>query len=337
MKTTSLIILIGGMLLFPLMTSGPAQEVSVGVSIHATADFEAPLAPLGGWVEVGSYGRCWHPRGLAADWRPYCGGQWTWTDCGWYWETDEPWGWACYHYGSWYQDPVIGWVWVPGVEWAPAWVVWRSGGGYIGWAPCAPRGVVVVPGFFAFVEVGHFHDPIRRTALTFNSAAIIGHTTEINNVRRESRSIGGREQRVVINEGPGVAPIERATGKHFEAAPIQEVARRTRVPDNFRPTERRSEPSRTEPGRENRGNGRAGEAAPSLENRGGQAPHEATPPESHREESRPAERATPPERVVPPASTTPAKPQPTEPPRDRGGDRGSGGGGRGGDDKDRGR
>jgi len=33
--------------------------------------------------------------------------------------SDEPWGWACYHYGTWVDDPAVGWVWVPGVEWAP--------------------------------------------------------------------------------------------------------------------------------------------------------------------------------------------------------------------------
>ena len=71
-------------------------EVSASVQIHARADFYAPLTPQGTWVEVGSYGRCWHPAHLAVEWRPYCYGHWVWTDCGWYWESDEPWAWACY-------------------------------------------------------------------------------------------------------------------------------------------------------------------------------------------------------------------------------------------------
>src|SRR5205814_6988424 len=116
--------------------------------------FEAPLAAQGSWVEVQSYGRCWRPAGVAVEWCPYCHGQWVWTDCGWYWASDEPWGWACYHYGCWVYDPVYAWIWVPGTEWAPAWVSWRLGGGYIGWAPLPPRGFAVSLGApqFVFVE-----------------------------------------------------------------------------------------------------------------------------------------------------------------------------------------
>src|SRR6185436_20017344 len=100
-------------------------EVSTSVRISAVAQFHAPLTPHGSWIEVGSYGRCWRPSGIAVSWRPYCYGSWAWTDCGWYWESDEPWTWACYHYGSWVVDSHHGWVWVPGIEWAPAWVSWR--------------------------------------------------------------------------------------------------------------------------------------------------------------------------------------------------------------------
>src|SRR5262245_29316185 len=75
-------------------------EVSSTVTIHATADFYSPLSTHGAWVEVGPYGRCWHPSGVAVGWRPYCSGHWVWTDCGWYWGSDEPWAWACYHYGG---------------------------------------------------------------------------------------------------------------------------------------------------------------------------------------------------------------------------------------------
>jgi len=32
----------------------------------------------------------------------------------------------------------VGWVWVPGDEWAPAWVSWRKGNDFVGWAPLPP-------------------------------------------------------------------------------------------------------------------------------------------------------------------------------------------------------
>ena len=119
-------------------TFGPVT-VSAAVQINTVSDFHEPLAPHGSWVEVRSYGRCWRPAGIAVAWRPYSSGSWIWTDYGWYWESDEPWGWACYHYGNWYYDPGFGWVWVPGVQWSSAWVSWRTGGGYWGWAPLPPR------------------------------------------------------------------------------------------------------------------------------------------------------------------------------------------------------
>jgi hypothetical protein len=208
-------------------------EVSASVSIHAQADFYAPLSTHGAWIEVGSYGRCWRPAGVAVEWRPYCEGHWVWTDCGWYWASDEPWGWACYHYGSWVFDPVHAWIWVPGVEWGPAWVSWRVGGGYIGWAPLPPPHVTVAVAGpqFVFVETSRFHEPLRPSTVVVNSTTIINQTTVINNIKRETRTVGGAgPQKVVVNEGPGLDVVQKATGKQVKAVPIQEAARQTPAP-----------------------------------------------------------------------------------------------------------
>lgn len=215
-------------------------EVSASVTVRSTTDFDAPLATEGSWVQVRSYGRCWRPGGVVVGWRPYCAGEWVWTDCGWYWESDEPWAWACYHYGNWVWDPVYGWVWVPGVEWAPAWVCWREGGGYIGWAPLPPPGFsffVRAPApQFVFVETSRFVDPIRPGAVIVNNTTILNRTTVINNVRRETRNIGGTtSQRVIVNEGPGTALVQSATGRKLQALPIREAARRATPVSSFLP------------------------------------------------------------------------------------------------------
>ena len=243
-------------------TGVPARadlEVSAGIQIHATADFYTPLTPVGVWFDFGSHGRCWRPGRVAAEWRPYCEGYWEWTDCGWYWVSDEPWAWACYHYGTWIDDPTYGWVWVPGVEWAPAWVYWRTGEGHIGWAPCPPRGVNVSDGLFVFVAADRFRDPIRRSAVVVNDKSIISHTTLMAKAKYEDRKIdGGKSQRVVFNEGPGAAVVEKATGKKIESVRMPEVARRLPSPASRRPSEpavkempRREAPIRpTEPPRE---------------------------------------------------------------------------------------
>jgi hypothetical protein len=54
------------------------------------------------------------------------------------WVSDEPWADITYHYGRWVYDPEEGWLWIPGYVWAPAWVIWREGGDYLGWFPMPP-------------------------------------------------------------------------------------------------------------------------------------------------------------------------------------------------------
>jgi len=244
MKTSSSIpaILLAGGLCLGGFNASADLEVSAAVQIHAKADFYAPLAPQGAWIEFGSHGRCWRPAGVAVGWWPYCDGSWVWTDCGWYWASDEPWAWACYHYGTWINDPSLGWVWVPGIEWAPAWVYWRVGGGFIGWTPCAPRGVVVAPALFAFVATDHFHDRVRPSTVVFNDTRIIRQTRTTTEVKRENRVVdGGGPRRVIINEGPGVDLIQKATRTKINAVPIGEVVRRTPAPRGLTPTGRVNE------------------------------------------------------------------------------------------------
>jgi len=226
-------------------------EVSASVQIHAKTEFEAPLSTDGTWVEVGSYGRCWHPVGVAVGWRPYCTGEWVWTDCGWYWQTDEAWGWACYHYGYWVVDPAYGWVWVPGVEWAPAWVSWRVGGGYVGWAPLPPPGFFFAtrpkPEVFVFVSSGHFAEPVRPSAVVFKSEVIFNKTAEVGGVKRETRSgISTGSQHMMVNRGPKIEEVQKATGKTFRALPIQEAARRTVMTASYK--RGGNEPKATTPG-----------------------------------------------------------------------------------------
>ena len=134
---------------------GDAQGYDVSVDVNGSGGatfetFEAPLAPYGDWVMVSGYGRVWRPR-VAVGWRPYYYGRWEWTNEGWLWVSDEPYGWAVYHYGRWAHDPYYGWIWVPGYEWAPAWVSWRYSGDAVGWAPLAP-GLSVYVTTYPFVD-----------------------------------------------------------------------------------------------------------------------------------------------------------------------------------------
>jgi Family of unknown function (DUF6600) len=229
MKTRLIILAVGiaGGLSLGLFRASADLEVSAGVSIHSTAEFYRPLASLGTWVNVDPYGRCWHPTGVSVGWRPYCNGHWEWTDCGWYWASDEPWAWACYHYGSWVDDSKVGWCWVPGVEWAPAWVTWRIGGDYIGWAPCDPSGAAIAPSSFVFVESQHFGDLVRPDIVIVNNTLVFNKTTRSSAVRRENRKFDSRAQSVMVNEGPRLETVEKATGRKLSVMPVREANRQT--------------------------------------------------------------------------------------------------------------
>lgn len=101
------------------------------------------LAPYGRWLHVPGLGPVWVPhRAVVGEgFVPYAtGGEWLPTEQGWMFDARAwSWGWLPFHYGRWYRDRALGWAWRPGSVWAPAWVRWRVGGGYVGWAPTPPE------------------------------------------------------------------------------------------------------------------------------------------------------------------------------------------------------
>jgi hypothetical protein len=105
--------------------------------------FQTQLAPYGAWSDIPGYGPCWIPaaQSTVPDWRPYVNaGHWEYTEQGWYWHSDYPWGEYAFHYGRWMRDARYGWAWVPGYHWGPGWVCWRNAenAGFCGWAPLPP-------------------------------------------------------------------------------------------------------------------------------------------------------------------------------------------------------
>ncbi|HYY13738.1 MAG TPA: DUF6600 domain-containing protein [Chthoniobacterales bacterium] len=119
----------------------PAGEAFEPRPTGSYSVFYTKLEPFGVWRESSAYGFVWQPRAAmeSRSWRPYTNGRWVYTDAGWTWISDEPFGWATYHYGRWTRLRGIGWVWVPDTEWAPAWVSWRASNDYVGWAPLPPE------------------------------------------------------------------------------------------------------------------------------------------------------------------------------------------------------
>jgi len=130
---------------FSANVSGSSFAVSFGY-------FHDSLAPYGRWIAYEPYGWCWTPYQAHAGWRPYVDGYWAYTDYGWSWVSSEPYGWATYHYGRWVPDPRFGWVWVPDTVWAPSWVAWHEGPGWVGWAPLPPAAHWNASIGFSFVD-----------------------------------------------------------------------------------------------------------------------------------------------------------------------------------------
>ena len=204
------------------------------------APFYDSLAPYGTWVDVAGYGPCWQPTVVIVNpgWQPYCnGGNWVYTDCGWYWRSGYSWGWAPFHYGRWFRHNHYGWCWMPGNTWGPSWVSWRYSGNYFGWAPLPPAagytaGVGLtyhghhVSGSFAFglgvnsytfVAANHFTDHhLNHYALSHDHAKpIYDHTTP-------STTFVGHGTRIV-NHGIPVSHVAAVTGTQIHPIGIHDM------------------------------------------------------------------------------------------------------------------
>src|SRR6185437_4294486 len=213
------------------------------VVIQQDDDFVQPLSPYGEWVVVGDYGRVWRPAHVEAGWRPYANGHWELTPDGWYWVSDEPWAWATYHYGRWQLAGSYGWVWVPETVWGPAWVSWRSGGGYVGWAPLppAPRGgvsvnVTIAPAAFCFVDEHKMRDPVRPNTVIVNNTTVINKTVNITKTKVVNK--------VVVNEGPRVDEVERVTGRQIKPVAIADLRDKEEEPVAQKHANLRARPDR---------------------------------------------------------------------------------------------
>ena len=212
----------------PARAQSDDPEVSVEV-------FDDALAEDGDWIEHPRYGRVWYPRDVDIDWRPYSVGRWVYTsEHGYLWESEERWGWATYHYGRWDFEPRYGWIWIPGTKWAPAWVEWRTGGGYIGWAPLTPAAawrddriyytervdytaprwrpfwVFVSEPLFISPSLHRHCEPPRRNITIVNNTTVITNYTTVN--------------RTIINNSVNIKRIETVTNRPVVVVALNRVA-----------------------------------------------------------------------------------------------------------------
>lgn len=209
----------------PLVATAQAQDVSLSVQ------FRSALEPHGRWSKHGRWGEVWIPAKRDRDWRPYTVGRWAYTDeWGWYWASDEDFGYVTYHYGRWVRDPEFGWVWIPGNEWAPAWVQWRRGEGHAGWAPLPPRDVFYDydddPDYWVFVSFNNFTSPNLFRVLAPRQQRVV-YIRETVIVNRTIIVDGGRDRdrrsRIAVN--PGIEPriVAARIGRPVQVSNVKPV------------------------------------------------------------------------------------------------------------------
>lgn len=254
-----------------------------------TVDFQLfydQLSPFGQWANYPNYGYVWIPD-VRRDFAPYStNGHWVMSDYGWTWISDYRWGWAPFHYGRWDFDNRYGWFWVPDNEWGPAWVTWRSGDGYYGWAPMRP-GMGISNSFnddyrdinrWNFVRDRDFgrRDIHRYYVNRGNYSSILEDSRVIDNTTVD------RRRNTTYAAGPSAENVERVTGRSVNRVRIQDHERPGQKLDNeelriYRPRVRRVADNKSAPSKvtdlqdikpvKERGTGNARNNVTSYENR----------------------------------------------------------------------
>jgi len=141
--------------------SAPSQQ---GVT-QVQDEVRNVLSQYGRFVQHQKYGEVWVPTATPQGWHPYPPCNWVNSrQYGWYYDDKTAWGAIVHHYGRWVHDPAMGWIWTPGSEFSPGWVVWRTSPEWVGWAPMLPdEDVQTIPvgdfnngGYWTFVETAKF-------------------------------------------------------------------------------------------------------------------------------------------------------------------------------------
>ncbi|MSP90786.1 MAG: hypothetical protein EXR79_03105 [Myxococcales bacterium] len=251
------------------------------------------LSAHGTWVWTADHGRVWVPyANRTAGWRPYFYGRWVFTDYGWTWESDEAWGAGPYHYGRWVWASAYRWAWVPGYTWAPAWVVWRHGGGCVGWAPMPPEGgghASVHFSYWVFVPQGHMHSH-RVQQVVVQPAEVERVYQQTVVIQNQAQIRGASGQAVVYQTGPAPEQAQQWTNQPTQTRAVDSVpsAAPRGIPAGTRePTPGRGPPASARDGGRSGldtgplpGRGVGPDPAGGAPSRGGVAPGEAPPERS---------------------------------------------------------
>ncbi|MFN0291360.1 DUF6600 domain-containing protein [Pedobacter helvus] len=219
-----------------LLLTGTTQIAKAQYDDVSLQTFYDELSPYGTWINDPEYGYVWRPDVDQADFRPYySNGRWAMTEYGNTWVSNYDWGWAPFHYGRWIYNRYNNWVWIPDTIWGPAWVDWRSGGGYYGWAPMGPSISIninigrryVTPDFcWNFIPSAHIYYNSYPRYYSGRNRVYIQKTVIINNTYvRNNRT---------YYTGPRIDDVRRATNRNVTVYNVSRTSRSggTRIENN---------------------------------------------------------------------------------------------------------
>lgn len=139
--TALVLALAGGTALSTLPASAnPFAAVQTTASAINLGDARKILEQHGRFVTHARHGEVWVPAAVAPGWKPYPHCNWVHDQTnGWFYDDKSPWGRIVHHFGRWTQDSQLGWAWVPGDEFSPAWVLWQQQGNHVAWMARPPE------------------------------------------------------------------------------------------------------------------------------------------------------------------------------------------------------
>ncbi|MEX0883443.1 MAG: DUF6600 domain-containing protein, partial [Cyclobacteriaceae bacterium] len=211
----------GFFLIFLTLTiwAGTKKSIANPLSVSFQVFYDE-LMPYGDWVEDPHYGFIWIPY-VDPGFQPYrTNGHWVMSRFGNTWVSNYDWGWAAFHYGRWFFSDLYGWAWIPDYEWGPSWVNWRTGSGYYGWHPMAPRVQFYV--YLGFPAYHHWVFVPRRRLLSRNIYRYYMGGRNVNVIYNQTTVINNTyiNNNTTYVTGPSRSELRRVTNRNI---PVYEV------------------------------------------------------------------------------------------------------------------
>ncbi|NTW33662.1 MAG: hypothetical protein HGB12_13760, partial [Bacteroidetes bacterium] len=115
---------------------------------------------------------------------------------------------------------IYGWEWIPGYDWAPAWVYWGQYNNYYGWAPMPPNagyGYQPPMNQWCFVP----QQNINQVNIVNNNTTIINNNTTVNNITIINNTNTYNNQ--IYQSGPKKEDVEKVTGLKVPEVVVNDV------------------------------------------------------------------------------------------------------------------